>query len=85
MGATGAPNFFIFSFSFTATEGGVSYADAPTGAPQFFFKLFSPPPKAAVAPMGAAGALTGAPTAPRPRRAREIPPKAGVREFKITS
>ena len=31
--------------------------------------------------MGAAGALTGAPKSPRPRRAREIPPKAGVREY----
>ena len=31
--------------------------------------------------MGAAGALTGALKAPRSRRVREIPPKAGVREF----
>ena len=54
------------------------------GAPIFFnFSFLSPPPKAAVAQMGAAGTLTGAPKAPRPRRGREIPPKAGVREYMI--
>ena len=31
--------------------------------------------------MGAAGAPTGAPKAPLPRRARKIPPKAGVHEY----
>ena len=47
-------------------------------APRIFLFILSPPPKAAVAQMGAPGALTGAPKAPRTRRAREIPPKAGV-------
>ena len=32
---------------------------------------------------GAEGALNAAPEAPFPRSAREIPPKAGVREFFI--
>ena len=51
------------------------------GAPIFF--ILKPPPKAAVSRMGATGAPTGAPKAPLPWRAREIPPKAGVREYSI--
>ena len=34
-----------------------------TGAPNFFLTFLSPPPKAAVSQMGAAGAPTGAPKA----------------------
>ena len=53
---------------------------APCGAPrapQFFFPYLLPPPKAAVSQMGAEGAPNAALKAPLPRRAREIPPKAG--------
>ena len=55
------------------------------GALNFFILL--PPPKAAAnghrrcPKRGAEGALNVVPKAPLPRRAREIPPKAGVREY----
>ena len=50
-------------------------------APQFLKSFLSAPPKAAVSSTGvpkAAASPTRAPKAPLPRRARGIPPKAGI-------